>query len=56
MLAGAAAPLVKSAVLHEEIAPLEVDFLQLVVFGGVSHVTFTADHEREVDAVGADSS
>ena len=47
------APLVKVAVLHDEIARLEVDFLQLTVFAGVNQVTFTADHEREVDAVGA---
>jgi len=51
--AGAVAPLVKVAVLDEEIALLEVEFLQLAVFAGVRNVDFIADHDHEVDAVGA---
>ena len=46
-------PLVEVAVLHDEIARFEVDFLQLAVFIGVSQFPFAADHDHEVDAVGA---
>jgi hypothetical protein len=46
-------PLVKVAILHDEIAYLEVDFLQLAVFVGVRHIPFAANHDHEVDAVGA---
>ncbi len=46
-------PLVKVAILHDEIANLEVDFPQLAAFVGVRHLPFAANHDHEVDAVGA---
>ena len=43
----------KGAVLYDDIAYFDVDFLQLAVFAGVGSFPLAADHDHDVDAVGS---
>lgn len=41
------------AVLHDEIARLQMDFLEFAVVAGLHQIALPLEHQCEVDAVGA---